>query len=246
VIVVPAIDLKDGRVVRLRQGRVEESTVYGSDAPDAARRWQAKGAERLHLVDLNAALGGAPQVEAVESVIASVAIPVEVGGGVRTIEAFERYRNAGADRVVFGTVAVTEPMVVRQALVRRAEAVAVAIDARDGKAAVTGWSETSHVDVLDLAQRVREWGVSRIQFTTVVRDGMLAGPDLPAIEQMARVSGLRVTAAGGIARLDDLLRMRALESLGVDEVVVGRALYDGCFTLAEARAALGGAQGGGA
>lgn len=237
MIVVPAIDLRHGKVVRLRQGEPSDATVYASDPADMARHWEAQGAERLHVVDLDAAITGEPQVEAVTAVIAAVTVPVEVGGGLRSLENAARYRECGADRVIFGTAAVASPDVVRSAARLWPGAVAVALDAREGRLTVAGWTERTDILAVDLALEVRTWGVDRIQYTDVVRDGTLVGPNLPAIEAMARASGLRVTAAGGIASLLDLQGLRALEVLGVDEVIVGKALYEGRFTLADAREA---------
>jgi phosphoribosylformimino-5-aminoimidazole carboxamide ribotide isomerase len=238
VIVVPAIDVREGRVVRLRQGRLEEETVYGSDPAEAARRWEAQGARRIHLVDLDAAIENRPQPDVVGEVFEAVKIPVEVGGGLRVLENAMRYRDQGADRVIFGTAAVARPGVVQEAVRLWPEAVAVAIDARNGKVAVAGWNEVTTVDVLDLAERVKGWGVVRIQYTDVVRDGTLFGPNLAAIEQVARATGLRITAAGGVSTLDDVVRLKALAPLGVDEVVVGKALYEARFTLEDAAHAL--------
>jgi phosphoribosylformimino-5-aminoimidazole carboxamide ribotide isomerase len=237
MIVVPAIDVRNGRVVRLKQGRLQDETVYGADPCEVARRWEGEGATRLHVVDLDAALEDRPQTDVVSAVIAAVRIAVEIGGGLRALESAVRYREAGADRLIFGTAAVARPGVVQEALRRWPQAVAVAVDARNGKVAVAGWSEVTTVDALSLAAKVRSWGVPRIQYTDVVRDGTLVGPNLEATEQLARASRLKVTAAGGVSCLEDLTRLARLESAGVDEVVVGKALYDGRFTLAEARAA---------
>ncbi len=238
MIVVPAIDVRRGRVVRLHQVRPEDETIYGNDPAEAARRWAAEGAERLHLVDLDAAIDGRPQPAAVGAVVEAVGIPVEVGGGLRTLDAARRYRDAGVDRLIFGTAAVTAPAVVEEAAVLWSEAVAVAIDARAGRVTVAGWKEDTPLDALELASRVKAWGIERVQYTDVTRDGTLVGPNLEAIEEMARRSGLRVTAAGGVSSLDDLVRLSALAEVGVDEAISGKALYDGRFTLAEARDAL--------
>jgi phosphoribosylformimino-5-aminoimidazole carboxamide ribotide isomerase len=238
MIVVPAVDVRNGRVVRLKQGQLREESVYGADPAEAARRWEAEGATRLHLVDLDAVVEGRPQFDALEAVIRAVRIPVEVGGGLRTVENAMRYRERGVERVVFGTAAVASPGVVQQALRLWPEAVAVAVDAKNGKVAVAGWQEVTTVDVLELAARVREWGVARIEYTDVVRDGMLVGPNLAGIEQLARASGLRVSAAGGVASIEDLRALKALAPAGVDEVIVGKALYERRFTLAEAQEAV--------
>jgi phosphoribosylformimino-5-aminoimidazole carboxamide ribotide isomerase len=238
MIVVPAIDIRKGRVVRLRQGRAEDETVYGTDPAEVARRWAGEGAERLHLVDLDAAIDGMPQPEAVGAVVQAVRIPVEVGGGIRTVEDARRYRDLGAERVIFGTAAVSRPDTVQAAVSRWPHAVAVAIDARNGRVAVAGWNETTDVDALELAATVEGWGVVRVQFTDVRRDGTLVGPNLEAIEALGRRTGLRITAAGGISDVADLVRLAELEPFGVDEAIVGKALYEGRVGLAEARRAL--------
>jgi phosphoribosylformimino-5-aminoimidazole carboxamide ribotide isomerase len=234
VIVVPAIDVRGGKVVRLKQGRLQEEQIYGSDPAEVARRWEAEGAPRLHLVDLDAAISNRPQFDVMERVIAAVKVPVEVGGGLRVLENAMRYRDRGVDRVIFGTAAVANPGVVLAAARRWPQAVAVALDARDGKVAVAGWKEITTMDAVELARRVKSWGVPRIQYTDVRRDGTLVGPNLPGIEELAKASGLRVTAAGGFSSLEDLRRLKPLEALGVDEVVLGKALYEKRLTLAQA------------
>ena len=238
MIVVPAVDIRGGKVVRLKQGQLQEEKVYGSDPVEVARRWEGEGAPRLHVVDLDAAISGRPQFEAIADVIDAVRIPVEVGGGLRVLETAMRYRARGADRVVFGTAAVADPGVVQEAARRWPGAVAVALDARNGKVAVAGWKEITRVDAVDLALRVKGWGVARLQYTDVMRDGTLMGPNVAGIEALARKAGLPITAAGGISILEDLTRLSALEALGVDEVVVGKALYEQRLSLAQARAAL--------
>jgi phosphoribosylformimino-5-aminoimidazole carboxamide ribotide isomerase len=240
MIVVPAIDVRKGRVVRLVQGRAHDETLYGLDPAETARRWEAEGAERIHLVDLDAAIDGLSQPEAVGAVVAAVRIPVEVGGGIRTCEEARRSLDLGADRVIFGTAAVSRPDAVQAAVSRWPRAVAVAIDARDGRVAVEGWNEVTGVDALELAATVESWGVVRVQFTDVRRDGTLVGPNLEAIEALGRRTGLRITAAGGVSDVGDLVRLAALEPFGVDEAIVGKALYEGRVSLAEARKALAG------
>ena len=238
MIVVPAIDIRRGRVVRLRQGRASEETAYGADPAEVARRWEAEGALRIHLVDLDAAIEGHPQPDAVAAVIAAVGVAVEVGGGIRSLEDAERYRAVGAERVIFGTAAVSRPEAVQAAVSRWPQAVAVAIDARDGKVAVEGWNELTALDALELAATVESWGVVRVQFTDVRRDGTLIGPNLEAIRELGKRTSLRITAAGGVSDASDLVRLRELEAFGVDEVIVGKALYEGRLTFAAAREAL--------
>jgi phosphoribosylformimino-5-aminoimidazole carboxamide ribotide isomerase len=238
MIVMPAIDVRGGKVVRLKQGQLQEETIYGSDPAEVARKWEGEGARRLHLVDLDAAVSGKPQFDAIANVIDAVKIPVEVGGGLRVLEIAMRYRDRGADRVVFGTAAIADPGVVQEAARLWPQSVAVALDARHGKVAVAGWKEITRVDAVELARRVKGWGVSRLQYTDVMRDGTLSGPNLPGIETMAREAGLPITASGGVSVLDDLTRLAALEPLGVDEVIVGKALYEKRFTLAQAHQAM--------
>jgi phosphoribosylformimino-5-aminoimidazole carboxamide ribotide isomerase len=238
--IIPAIDIRGGKVVRLKQGELRDETVYGSDPAEAARHWEAEGATRLHLVDLDAAISGKPQFDAVASVIDAVKIPVEVGGGLRVLENAMRYRERGANRLIFGTAAIADPGVVQEAVRLWPEAVAVAVDARHGQVVVAGWKEITRVDVLGLVMVVKAWGVRRIQYTDVVRDGTLIGPNVAWIEKVARASGMPVTAAGGISTLDDLRKLRGLAALGVDEVVVGKALYENRFTLPEAIQAIRG------
>ena len=239
MIVVPAVDIRRGRVVRLTQGQLQEEKVYGGSPVEAALAWEEQGAERLHVVDLDAAVGERPQLDAVEAVIRAVSIPVEVGGGLRALENAMRYRDRGAERVIFGTAAVASPGVVQEAVRLWPDAVAVALDARNGMVVVGGWSEITQVDAVELAERVKGWGVRRLQYTDVLRDGTLRGPNVPAIEEVCR-SGLRITAGGGVSILDDIRGLRTLADAGLDEIIVGRALYDRRFTLAEARAAVAG------
>lgn len=239
MIVVPAIDIRGGKVVRLKQGRLQDETVYGSDPAEVARSWEAQGAERIHLVDLDAAIEGKPQPDVIEAIVKAVKrLHLEIGGGLRTLEMALRYREMGLDRVIFGTAALARPGVVQEAVRLWPQSVAVAVDVKDGKVAVAGWKETSTVDALDLCRQVKEWGVPRVQYTDVLRDGTLVGPNVAGTERLARESGLKITASGGISVKEDLAKLKPLEPLGVDEVIVGKALYEKRFTLAEAIAAL--------
>lgn len=237
--VVPAIDVRGGRVVRLRQGDASAETFYSDDPVSIARGFADRGAKRLHLVDLDAAIDGRPQVATVNAVIRAVSLPVEVGGGLRTVEDAARYRDAGADRIIFGTAAVIAPKVVQDAARRWPRRVAVALDARDGKVVIAGWSETTPVDARLLVDRIAAWGVTRVQYTDVARDGMLSGPNIQGIRALGR-RGVAITVGGGVSSLEDIERIRGLRSIGVDEVILGRALYDERFTLAQAHAAAAG------
>ena len=239
-VVVPAIDLRGGRVVRLKEGRPEDETRYSNDPVAVARDFAAQGAQRLHVVDLDAAIDGKPQPDVVAAIIDAVRIPIEVGGGIRSAEGASRYLARGADRVIFGTAALENPAAVQEAVRRFGAAIAVALDARAGKVAVRGWKEVSGEDAVDVAQRIAGWGVARIQYTDVSRDGMLVGPNVEATAEVARAAGVRVTAAGGVSVLDDLARLAARLGDGIDEAIVGKALYERRFTLGEALAAVAG------
>jgi len=234
MIVMPAIDLRGGKVVRLRRGQPGSESVYGDDPVEVARRWAEQGAARLHVVDLDAAIDGRDQAAEIGRLASGAGIPIEVGGGLRSLEVARRYRESGVARLIFGTAAVKQPEVVRAAVEQWPGAVAVAIDARAGRVTTAGWLEESELLALELARRVASWGVDRIQYTDVTRDGMLTGPNVEATEELARGSGLKVTAAGGVGTLDDLRALAVLESQGVDEVIVGKALYEDRFTLPEA------------
>jgi phosphoribosylformimino-5-aminoimidazole carboxamide ribotide isomerase len=238
MIVVPAIDIRNGRVVRLKAGKLQDETCYGHDPVAVARAWESEGARRLHVVDLDAALEGKAQPDVVGAVIDAVAIPVEVGGGLRVLENAMRYKDRGADRVIFGTAAVARPGVVQEAVRFWPDAVAVSVDARGGRVTVAGWQELTTTTALELAAQVAAWGVKRLQYTDVVRDGTLSGPNIEATAELARQSRLGITAGGGVASLDDLRRLAVLEPLGVDEVIVGKALYDKRFSLAAAMQAV--------
>ena len=230
--VLPAIDVLEGRAVRLSQGRRDEVTLEGGDPVSLARRYAGEGARRLHLVDLDAAFGGEPSVELVAAV-ASGGVPVQVGGGYRTVDAIGSALAAGADRVMVGTAAL-EPGFLERALARFGAAVIVAVDVRDGRVAVDGWTRSSETTARSLAGLCAELGVARLLVTSTARDGSLAGPDLDLLEEVASV-GVPVIAAGGISSIDDLLAVRAL---GCEAAIAGSALLAGRFTLAEARAAL--------
>ncbi len=234
MIVVPAIDLRGGKVVRLKQGRLQDETVYGNDPVEVARQWEAQGAERIHLVDLDAAIEDRPQPDVIEKIVRAVDLKLEIGGGLRVLEMARRYIEMGIDRVIFGTAALAKPGVVQEAVRLWPASVAVAVDVKDGTVAVAGWKETTTVDPVDLVSQVASWGVPRVQYTDVLRDGTLVGPNVAAIERLARASGVRITAGGGISVKEDLAKLRPLEELGVDEVIVGKALYEKRFTLAEA------------
>ena len=231
--VIPAIDVLDGRVVRLSQGRREAVTIEGGDPVDLARRFRREGAHRLHMVDLDGAFSGSPTPGLVERVAAAGDLPLQVGGGYRAIEAIAAAITAGADRVMIGTAAI-EPTFLAAAVTQFGDRLVVAIDVRDGEVAIDGWTRGSGRDPADLARACSEAGVARLLVTSTARDGSLAGPDLPLLETILPV-GLPVIAAGGVSSIDDLLALRAV---GCQGAVAGSALLAGRFTLGDALLAL--------
>jgi phosphoribosylformimino-5-aminoimidazole carboxamide ribotide isomerase len=233
---IPAIDLLDGKVVRLHQGKYDEVTVYDDDPVAMAKRFEAQGAARLHVVDLEGARRGAPaHVAIIQGILRETNLEVQIGGGIRNEEVAQRWMDAGAARVVLGTVVVKAPDVARAICDRYPQAVVMALDARDGKVAVEGWQEQSVQDVVELAKEVDGWNIGAILFTNIHKDGTREGPDVQGTAGLQSHVGTTVIASGGIGRLDDL---RALSAAGVRSAVCGRALYAGAFTLSEAFAAL--------
>ena len=233
--VLPAIDLKSGRCVRLYQGDYQQETVYSEDPVSVAVAWQQQGAARLHVVDLDGAAGGQPvNLEITAEVIRRLSIPVQVGGGIRDEETAERLLATGADRVVIGTAAVEEPTFV-ETLCRNhgGSRVVVAVDARDGQVAIKGWTEQSSMSSLELARRMAGLGVIRLLYTDISRDGTMTEPNFTATADLVRESGMAVLASGGVTSLEHI---RLLAGTGAEGVILGRALYEKAFTLQEALA----------
>jgi phosphoribosylformimino-5-aminoimidazole carboxamide ribotide isomerase len=238
VIVYPAIDLRQGRCVRLQQGDAAAETVFAADPTQAAQRWTDLGAEWLHVVNLDGALGesGAANLSALKAILAAVAVPVQFGGGVRAADDVEVLLDLGVTRVILGTVAVRQPEVVEECLRRcDAEQIVVGIDARDGRVAIHGWVNVSDVAATDLARQMRALGVLRAVYTDIRRDGMLTGVNVSTTVEVARASGLRVIASGGVASLEDIRALKAVEAEGIEGVITGMALYRGTLDLREAQ-----------
>ncbi len=211
MLVIPAIDLSDGDVVRLSQGRMEEKTVYSNDPVQMALRWQEEGAQWLHVVDLDAAIiGDRDNRDVIAQLARALSIPIELGGGIRSLEAVENALNLGVERVVIGTSALSDPEMVREAVKRYGEHVVVGIDARDGKVAVRGWTEVSEIGALELARKVEEMGVRRLICTDIRTDGMLKGPNIPAMRELAEAVSIPIIASGGVSGLDDVRALCAL------------------------------------
>ena len=238
--IIPAIDLLDGACVRLHQGDYDQVTQFSEDPVAQALSWQSQGATRLHLVDLDGAKRGEPINDAaVRAITAALDIPVQLGGGVRSLERAEELIACGLDRVILGTVAIEQPELVQELAQRHPGRIVVGIDANDGRVATRGWIEQSDVLATDLAKQFSTAGIAAIITTDIATDGTLAGPNLEALRTMAQCSAVPVIASGGIGCMADLLSLLPLESLGVTGVIVGRALYNGRVDLAEAIAALG-------
>lgn len=235
MLVIPAIDLKGGRCVRLYQGDMDRATVYSDDPVATALRWQSEGAERLHVVDLDGAVSGAGvNTTAIEQICAALTIPVQVGGGVRTVATAAQLFTCGVSRIILGTVAYRQPEVVAEACQRFPGRITVGIDARAGKVAVQGWTEATELDAVTLAQQCAEMGVSEIVYTDIARDGTEQGVNVDATLALARSVALPIIASGGVASLRDIERLAPLSKEGITGVIVGRALYTGAVNLAEA------------
>jgi phosphoribosylformimino-5-aminoimidazole carboxamide ribotide isomerase len=235
MIVIPAIDLKDGRCVRLFQGEMDRETVYFADPLEAAKHWAGEGAELIHVVDLNGAVEGRPvHTREIAAICKSISIPVELGGGLRSLAALAEAFALGVARAIVGTAAYDNPEFLRQACEKFPGKIIVGIDARGGKVAVKGWKETTALDAVELARRVEGDGASRIIYTDIARDGTREGVNIDETRRVAQAVNIPVIASGGVATLDDIRRLKAIESDGVEGVIVGRALYTGAVRLREA------------
>jgi phosphoribosylformimino-5-aminoimidazole carboxamide ribotide isomerase len=235
MLILPAIDLKDGRCVRLFQGEMDKETVYFDDPVAAAMHWLGEGAKFLHIVDLNGAVEGRPvHTKEVAAICQQPGLSVELGGGLRSIEAVEAALGLGVSRVVIGTAAYDNAEFLRTLCNRFPGKIVVGIDARQGKVAVKGWKETTSMDAVELAKRCEQDGASRIIYTDISRDGTSGGVNLDETLKIARAVEIPVIASGGVATLDDIRRLLALEKEGVEGVIVGRALYAGAFEYREA------------
>jgi phosphoribosylformimino-5-aminoimidazole carboxamide ribotide isomerase len=231
--VLPAIDILDGKVVRLRQGRLDAVTVYNDDPVDQAKRWEAAGAEWIHVVDLDGAVTGEPRnLPAVEAIIRAVSVPVQVGGGIRSLHTLRRFYEAGVARTVLGTTLVTQPELVAEACAEF-DSIVAGVDARDGKVAVEGWRQGTEYGVLELVRELEILGVRRLAYTDIALDGTGHGANYGAYRALATQIDIPIIASGGVNSLDDV---RDLRTIGrqLEGVIIGRALYEGVFTLEEA------------
>jgi phosphoribosylformimino-5-aminoimidazole carboxamide ribotide isomerase len=239
VILYPAIDIRGGKAVRLLRGDYERETAYDADPVDAARRWASEGAEFLHVVDLDGAKAGEPRnLEAVRRIAAAVGCPIQVGGGLRDRSSLEASLEAGAERVVIGTAALRDPQFLQEALDDHGERVVVSVDAREGKVALSGWTQTSELDVADAVSQLNERGVARFLCTAIEVDGTMEGPAIDQLNRIAANTSAQVQASGGVGDLSDLRQLAAEAAPNIEGVIVGRALYERKFTVAQAIAAL--------
>ena len=237
MLIIPAIDLKDGQCVRLRQGLMDDSTVFSDDPVAMAARWVEAGCRRLHLVDLNGAFAGAPVNGEVVTAIAAAYpdLPIQIGGGIRNLDTIEHYVRAGVSYVIIGTKAVKEPAFVAEACTAFPGKVIVGLDAKDGLVATDGWAEVSDVKATDLAKRFEADGVSAIVYTDIARDGMMQGVNVQATLTMAQASSIPVIASGGITDIDDLRALLAVSDSGICGAITGRAIYEGTLDVAQAQ-----------
>lgn len=237
MLVIPAIDLKDGKCVRLKQGRMEDATTYGDDPVAMAARWVEAGTRRLHLVDLNGAFEGKPiNGEAVTAIAKRwPELPIQIGGGIRSAETIEHYLAAGVSYVILGTKAVKEPNFVGEMCRAFPGHIIVGLDARDGFVATDGWAEVSQVKAVELAKRFADDGVSSIVYTDIARDGMMNGVNIASTAELAREGGLPVIASGGVTNLDDLRQLVATQEPGIIGAITGRAIYEGTLDVAQAQ-----------
>ncbi|HEY8615347.1 1-(5-phosphoribosyl)-5-[(5-phosphoribosylamino)methylideneamino]imidazole-4-carboxamide isomerase [Phenylobacterium sp.] len=235
MILYPAIDLKDGQCVRVLHGDLNTATVFNNSPADQARAWADGGFHWIHVVDLNGAVSGrAVNEAAVEQILSAVSVPVQLGGGIRTLADIERWIEAGVSRVILGTVAVTEPQIVRDAARRWPEQIAVSVDVRAGKVATQGWTESSDLDAVTVARRFEDVGVGALIITDIDRDGTTMGFNVDAFGAIADAVAIPVIAAGGLASVDDIVKLKARAGTPIHGAVLGRALYNGDITPAEA------------
>jgi phosphoribosylformimino-5-aminoimidazole carboxamide ribotide isomerase len=239
MLIIPAIDIKEGRAVRLEQGDMDKETVFSEDPAAVARHWLEQGARRLHLVDLNGAVAGKPRNESViKAIVSAVAgrIPIQLGGGIRDLDTIERYLDDGISYIIIGTAAVKNPGFLHDACTAFAGHIIVGLDAKDGKVAVEGWSKMTGHDVIDLARKFQDYGVEAVIYTDIGRDGMLNGVNIDATSKLARELAVPVIASGGLTNLNDVKALCKIEAEGIAGVITGRAIYQGTVDFKKAQA----------
>ena len=235
MIIIPAIDIKNGRCVRLKQGQMSKETIYSDTPEEMALKWHNEGAERLHMVDLNGAVEGKPINQgAIKRIIESVPIPVQLGGGIRDIQTIESYLNLGIHQVILGTAAYRAPDFLEKACGQFPGRIILGIDARGGHIAIEGWTEETDISPIEMAKKYEKFGISAIIYTDIQRDGMGTGPNIPATKALAQAVDIPVIASGGISGVDDVVSVLPLEKYGVTGIITGRALYEGSLILSDA------------
>ncbi len=235
MLIIPAVDIKNGKCVRLVQGRMEDETVFSNDPVAMAQKWAMAGAELIHVIDLNGAFEKSPQnIDAIKNIIKTVHTPIQLGGGIRTERTIRMFLDMGVDRVIIGTEAINNPQLVEKAARDFPSQIIVGIDARNGRVAIEGWTETTHTEAVDLAKRFQDCGVAAINFTDIYRDGMQTGPNLEETQRLAEAISIPVIASGGVATIKDIQNLLPLEASGVIGVITGKALYSGTLDFNEA------------
>lgn len=235
MIIIPAVDIKQGKCVRLLQGRMEDTTLYSDSPVTMAQKWEAKGAQLIHIVDLDGAFAkGVVNFDAIKQILAGIKVPIQVGGGIRDLQTIQMYIDAGVSKVIIGSEAVYNPQLVKDACKRFPGKIVVGIDARDGMVATEGWSQTSKVRAVDLAKEFESCGVAAINFTDIHRDGMQTGPNIEETAALAEAVNIPIVASGGVSTLQDIKNLLKIEKKGVTGVITGRAIYEGTLDLEEA------------
>lgn len=232
MLIIPAVDIKNGKCVRLFQGRLDSETVFSDDPAAMAKRWENEGAEIIHVIDLDGAVEKSPKnLNSIQRIIESVEAYIQVGGGIRTEKTAKMYLDLGVKRVIIGTEAIKNPKFVKDACKAFPDQIVVGIDARDGLVAIEGWTETTRIKAVDLARRFEDCGVAAINFTDIHRDGMETGPNIEATRRIAEAVSIPVVASGGVSTIEDIKKLMPLEAAGVVGVITGRALYSGSLSL---------------
>ena len=235
MLIIPAVDIKNGKCVRLFQGRFDSETVFSDDPAAMAKRWENEGAEIIHVIDLDGAVEKSPKnLNSIQRIIESVEAYIQVGGGIRTAKTAKMYLDLGVKRVIIGTEAIKNPKFVKDACKAFPDQIVVGIDARDGLVAIEGWTETTRIKAVDLARRFEDCGVAAINFTDIHRDGMETGSNIEATRRIAQAVSIPVVASGGVSTIEDIKKLMPLEAAGVVGVITGRALYSGSLSLKEA------------
>lgn len=235
MIIIPAVDIKGGKCVRLEQGLMNKETIFSDRPEEMALKWKMKGAKRLHIIDLDGAVYGKPfNKKTIKNMVDKVSIPVQLGGGIRDLDTIEEYINLGVDKIIIGTVAYKSPKLIETACKRYPGRIIIAIDSKDNYVSVEGWTESTSVIAIDMAKRFEDIGVNSILYTDIKRDGMKKGPNIDAIREFAKGINIAVIAAGGISSLRDIEDLLELERYGVSGIIIGRAIYDGLIKIEQA------------